>query len=70
MDEVHARFDWTEASWGDRLAYLFNRTALGLGTIVGIFGAINREWWTVLQILFLFVVYFGLHYLTDAPGYP
>lgn len=70
MDEIHARFDWTEASWSDRVAYLFNRTALGLGVLIGIWALIHQQWWRLVQVLFMMAIYFGLHYVTDAPGYP
>jgi len=53
--------------WWDRFAYVFNRTALGVGTLGG-FYLVYEEYY--LQALFMFAlipVYFRLRDYYDAP---
>lgn len=70
MDHVHDHFSWREASWSDRVAYVFNRTALGLGVLIGIWHLTQGNWFKVFLACVFIVVYFALHKLVDAPGDP
>ena len=62
-------------TWGDTLAYVFNRTALGVGVLWGcysIYRAILGDgsgWWIqgLLVFFVLIPVYFYLHRRFDAP---
>lgn len=54
--------------WADRVAYVFNRTALGVGVLLGGY-AILQGWWVRAAVVFLVLVplYFYLHDRFDAP---
>lgn len=48
-------------------AYIFNRVALGLGVLLGVWSAWHGDWLTVGYVAVLILVYFGLHRYFDAP---
>lgn len=54
--------------WPNRAAYVFNRTALGVGVLFGAYAALNG-WWVRAGIVFFVLVplYFVLHDYFDAP---
>ena len=57
-----------ELSLGDKLAYLFNRTALGLGVMTGFWHLYHTNWWQVFFVFGVMVpVYFWLWHRFDAP---
>lgn len=70
MDSIHKHFSWKEASWSDRVAYLFNRTALGLGVLLGLWHLTQGNWYAVFLACTFVLVYFALHWYVDAPGWP
>lgn len=66
MLEQEASF--AELSWSDRVAYLFNRTMLGLGILVGCWHLWAQNWLQVVAIFGVMVpVYFWLWNHFDAP---
>ena len=60
---------WADVeSKSDAFAYLFNRTALGLGILLGLWHASQRNWVPVVAIFGVMVpIYFALHRYFDAP---
>lgn len=50
-----------------KIAYIFNRTALGLAPILGAWNVWNQNWWPAFLIFgVMFPAYFLPHRITDA----
>lgn len=60
---------WADVeSRSDAFPYLFNRTALGLGVLLGLWHAYHRNWLPVVVIFGAMIpIYFALHRYVDAP---
>jgi len=57
-----------DLSWDKKFAYLFNRTALGIGFLVGCWHLWQHNWWNAFLVFgILFPVYFWLWHAVDAP---
>lgn len=57
--------------WLTWFVYTFNRIALGIGVLVGLYSAVIGNWKGVAVIfLFLIPIYFIIHDLVDAPESP
>lgn len=52
---------------GERVAFVFNRTALGVGVLLGLYHVSRGNWTSVAAILLLIAMYFWLHSIVDAP---
>jgi hypothetical protein len=48
-------------------AYVFNRTALGLGVLMGLNFLINEQWLEVSSVIVMIGIYFALHRAVNAP---
>lgn len=69
MPTLETRFDsFWELSLEQKFAYVFNRTALGIACLLGLWHLIHQNWWESFLIFgVLFPVYFLLWHAVGAP---